>query len=145
MIEKFEESSSKLKEEKLPSIMEYYKPQAFVCENAIRSDEIYKKKGGQYIKYKTIPKWHHYAWDMINQISNSRKSFIFSKFVDEEEGTEFKKKIDMDTIILKLKLKIYNNVYEFFDDVMKMIRYCVDYMESLNSKFLKINFRSKEC
>mgnify|MGYP000067411910 CR=1 FL=1 len=50
---------------------------------------------------------------IYSQISNSRKSFIFSKSIDDEEINEYsKKKIDLDTIILKLKLKIYNNILE---------------------------------
>ncbi len=70
----------------------------------------------------------------ISQISNSRKSFIFSKYSEDEENIENKKKLDIDTIILKLKLKIYNNVYEFIDDLMKMIRYSIDSMQHFNSK-----------
>ncbi len=62
-----------------------------------------------------------------SQISNSRKSFIFSKFIDDDDGSEYsKRKLDLDTIILKLKLKIYNNIYEFIDDLMKMLRYSVE-------------------
>jgi uncharacterized protein YwqG len=62
---KFKEIESKMKEEKLESILEYVQPSAFVCETPIRNEDAYKKKAGQYVKYKTIPKWHHYAWDMI--------------------------------------------------------------------------------
>ncbi len=70
---------------------------------------------------------------LFSQISNSRKSFIFSKYTDEEESIDNRKKLDIDTIILRLKLKIYNNVYEFIDDIMKMIRYAIEYMQQLNS------------
>jgi hypothetical protein len=45
--------------------LEYIKPVAFVCENSIKIEENNKKKVGHYAKYKTIPKWHHYAWDII--------------------------------------------------------------------------------
>jgi hypothetical protein len=81
------------------------------------------------------------GYDKVNtietsQISNSRKSFIFSKHSDEEDNIETKKKLDIDTIILKLKLKIYNNIYEFIDDIMKMIRYSIEYMQQLNSIIL---------
>ena len=72
---------------------------------------------------------------IISQISNSRKSFIFSKFIEEDELNEYsKKKIDLDTIVLKLKLKIYNNVYEFIDDLMKMLKYSIEFMQRINSK-----------
>lgn len=40
----------------------------------------------------------------------------------------------MDTIILKLKLKIYNNIYEFIDDLMKMLKYSIEYMQRMSSK-----------
>jgi hypothetical protein len=54
-----------LKEEKIESEMEYIKPSIIVCDSPIKVDDVFKKKGGQYAKYKTVPKWHHYAWDMI--------------------------------------------------------------------------------
>jgi hypothetical protein len=65
ILNKFWEMESKMKEEKLECIIDYIQPSAFVCETPIRNEDAYKKKTGQYVKYKTIPKWHHYAWDMI--------------------------------------------------------------------------------
>lgn len=62
---KFYEVFDKIKPECLKYQLEYLKPHAFLCENYVKENDHYKKKGGQYIKYKTIPKWHHYAWDMI--------------------------------------------------------------------------------
>ena len=61
----FEKISKNFKEKKLKRNLEYTKQTAFVCENQIKLDEGNKKKVGHYAKYKTIPKWHHYAWDMI--------------------------------------------------------------------------------
>jgi hypothetical protein len=65
ILDKFKEVASKMREEQLESALEYIEPTAFVCETPIRNEDAYKKKAGQYVKYKTIPKWHHYAWDMI--------------------------------------------------------------------------------
>ena len=84
---------------------------------------------------------------LFSQISNSRKSFIFSKLQDEENIEIFekvnnngnciiKKKIDIDTIRLKLKLKIYNDIYEVVDDVLKMIKTASETLNS--SKYLFI-------
>lgn len=70
-----------------------------------------------------------------SQISNSRKSFIFSKFPDEDDSSDTKKKLDIDTINIKLKLKIYNNIYEFTDDLMKMLRYSIDVTQKSQSNF----------
>lgn len=80
--------------------------------------------------------------NVYSHINNSRKSFIFSKIVDEEDFNEYtKKKIDLETINLKLKLKIYNNIYEFIDDIMKMLRCSMEYMQKKNSKnYLNVNF-----
>ena len=66
----------------------------------------------------------HFFYFYNSQISNSRKSFIFSKFTEDEDNLDIlgKKKIDIDTIRLKLKLKIYNDIYEVVDDVLKMIK-----------------------
>ncbi len=65
LMNKFLIFSKNLKSEEVKENIEYIKPIAFVCENPIRAEEAYKKKVGHYVKYKTIPKWHHYAWDMI--------------------------------------------------------------------------------
>ncbi len=65
VLKKFYDIFNKIEKENLPDIIEYIEPSAFVCENLIKNEESFKKKGGQYVKYKTIPKWHHYAWDMI--------------------------------------------------------------------------------
>ena len=46
-------------------MLDYCLPNAFVSDALIRQEDVNKRKTGQYIKYKTIPKWHHYAWDMI--------------------------------------------------------------------------------
>jgi hypothetical protein len=65
IIDKFDNITDKLKEKELEQYDEYIKSEPFVSENQIKIDELNKKKGGQYIKFKTIPKWHHYAWDML--------------------------------------------------------------------------------
>jgi hypothetical protein len=65
LIDKFEEVFEKIKAENLKEQTEYLKPSAFISETQIKGDDPLKKKGGQYSKYKTVPKWHHYAWDMI--------------------------------------------------------------------------------
>lgn len=65
LTQKFKEISKNFKDKKLKEKLEYIKPVAFVCENLIKIEDINKKKVGHYAKYKTIPKWHHYAWDMI--------------------------------------------------------------------------------
>ena len=65
VLDKFYEFSEKSKEITLNEVEEYIKPVAFVSEDNIKHDDINKKKGGQYIKFRTIPKWHHYAWDML--------------------------------------------------------------------------------
>jgi len=52
-------------EETIKRDFEYVKCTAFISEDSIKYDDLYKKRNGQYLKYKTIPKWHHYAWDMI--------------------------------------------------------------------------------
>ncbi len=62
---KFDDFRKKISEEELNDSIEYCLSNSFVCDTPIRQDELFKKKSGQYIKYKTIPKWHHYAWDMI--------------------------------------------------------------------------------
>ena len=65
LITKFNEFSDSLTVENLKLEQEYIKCTAFVCENLIKNEDLYKKRTGHYLKYKTIPKWHHYAWDMI--------------------------------------------------------------------------------
>ena len=65
VLEKFNVFSDTMESEMLESSIDYIEACAFVSETPIRNEDAYKKKGGQYIKYKTIPKWHHYAWDMI--------------------------------------------------------------------------------
>lgn len=119
---------------KIKDSIEYLKPSCFISDSFIKNEENIRKKTS-YLKYKTIPKWHYHALDLlrynisvislfISQISNSRKSFIFSKFGYDEDNTDIlgKKKLDIDTIRLKLKLKIYNDIHEVVDDVMKMIK-----------------------
>jgi hypothetical protein len=71
----------------------------------------------------------------FSQISNSRKSFIFSQFGIEEAMSQehSKRKIDLATVTLKLKLKIYNNIFEFIDDIMKMIKYSIDVNNRIGS------------
>lgn len=89
---------------------------------------------------------------ILSQIKNSRKSFIFSKTADDDDSGEnspssysaAKKKLDLDTIITKLKLKIYNNIYEFNDDMMKMIRYSIDGMQRINSKKIRLEYTYKQ-
>ncbi len=44
-----------------------------------------------------------------------------------------KRKIDLATVTLKLKLKIYNNIFEFIDDIMKMIKYSIDVNNRIGS------------
>ena len=39
-----------------------------------------------------------------------------------------KKKLDLDTIQLKLKFKVYLDIYEFLDDVFKMLKNASDSM-----------------
>jgi hypothetical protein len=65
LILKFEDFKNKINEEAIPEILDYCNATAFICDTPIRNEDLIKKKTGQYIKYKTIPKWHHYAWDMI--------------------------------------------------------------------------------
>lgn len=65
IIEKFYLNVENLPEENLKQEMEYVKSNAFINETTIKYEDLYKKRNGQYLKYKTIPKWHHYAWDMI--------------------------------------------------------------------------------
>jgi len=65
IMEKFNYYQENLPEENTRQDMEYVKSNAFICENLIKYDDLYKKRNGQYLKYKTIPKWHHYAWDII--------------------------------------------------------------------------------
>lgn len=62
---KFGEVNSKINEETLQEVDEYISSIPFISETTVKQDDAYKKKIGQYVKYKTIPKWHHYAWDMI--------------------------------------------------------------------------------
>jgi hypothetical protein len=65
LLEKFNDIYSEVETEILTENLEYVQCLAFLSENQIKNEDAYKKKGGQYVKYKTIPKWHHYAWDMI--------------------------------------------------------------------------------
>jgi hypothetical protein len=65
ILEKFNGIYSQVKMESLQPSYDYIEPTVFICENSIKNEDAYKKKSGQYAKYKTIPKWHHYAWDMI--------------------------------------------------------------------------------
>ena len=65
IMDKFNLFADNLPEENIKQEMEYVKSSAFVNETSIKYDDLYKKRNGQYLKYKTIPKWHHYAWDMI--------------------------------------------------------------------------------
>lgn len=46
-------------------VCDYIPPRAFLSDTLIKSEEGAKKKTWQYTKYKTIPKWHHYALDII--------------------------------------------------------------------------------
>ncbi len=65
LLNKFEDFQNKVTEEVLPDVLDYCNATAFICDTPIRNEDLLKKKSGQYMKYKTIPKWHHYAWDMI--------------------------------------------------------------------------------
>ncbi len=65
ILNKFNEIYSQLKMEILQPSYDYIEPRVFIFENVIKNEDAYKKKSGHYSKYKTIPKWHHYAWDMI--------------------------------------------------------------------------------
>ena len=53
------------KEKEKNEISDYIPPKAFFSETIIKTDDNNKKKTWQYMKYKTIPKWHHYALDII--------------------------------------------------------------------------------
>ncbi len=72
---------------------------------------------------------------LFSQISNSRKSFIFSQYgIEEAISIEHaKRRIDLGTITLKLKLKIYNNIFEFIDEMMKMIKFSTDLNNKIGS------------
>ena len=62
---KLEEQIQNYPRELVPSEIKLIKKKAFVTEANIKSEDLNKKRNGQYLKYKSIPKWHHYAWDMI--------------------------------------------------------------------------------
>ena len=47
---------------------EYIPAKAFISDSLIKVEENNKKKTWQYMKYKTIPKWHHYALDIIKYL-----------------------------------------------------------------------------
>jgi hypothetical protein len=63
--DKFIDIDKKLESVKLEDCLEYCTPNVFISDTLIKHEDLNKKKSGQYAKYKTIPKWHHYAWDMI--------------------------------------------------------------------------------
>lgn len=54
-----------MKIENLQRELEYLKPIIILSDSPIKSEDLQKKKNAQYTKFKTIPKWHHYSWDMI--------------------------------------------------------------------------------
>jgi hypothetical protein len=62
---KLEKQIKNYNKEYIPSEIKLIKENAFVSEVNIKSEELNKKRNGQYLKYKSIPKWHHYAWDII--------------------------------------------------------------------------------
>ncbi len=49
---------------KIKKTLEYMKPTCFVSDSMIKFDETLRKKP-PYLKYKTLPKWHFHALDMI--------------------------------------------------------------------------------
>jgi len=62
---RFSSYTSYLPKEVIIQEMDYIKSNAFLSESTIKYDDLFKKRNGQYLKYKSIPKWHHYAWDII--------------------------------------------------------------------------------
>jgi hypothetical protein len=45
--------------------IEYIKPTCFISDTIIRPDDNIKKKPGPYLKYRTLPKWHFQALDLL--------------------------------------------------------------------------------
>jgi hypothetical protein len=78
---------------------------------------------------------------ILSQINNSRKSFIFTKHNDDEDiASDKHRKMDLDTVKLKLKLKIYASMYDFIDDLMKMVRSASEHLtQTSHSNFILLN------
>lgn len=65
ILNKFHQKIEIANVETIKQDLEYIKGSAFICETSVMANELYKHRHGQYVKYKTIPKWHRYALDMI--------------------------------------------------------------------------------
>jgi len=61
----FQEKSENEEILKMKESLEYIQPISFVSDTVIKHEEQLKKKPAQYLKYKTIPKWHYHALDLL--------------------------------------------------------------------------------
>ena len=82
----FETKSSNQENFTIKDSIEYIKPTCFVSDSVIKFEDSIRKKPA-YLKYKTIPKWHFHALDLLRYYI----SFIFTivKYQTQEKALFF--------------------------------------------------------
>lgn len=100
---------------------------AFLSDKIHKTEEAPKKRNNQYTKQNIPQKWLNYAWDILGNIKNCRKSHIFSRYNNDVNEKNKGPHLGKENIENKLKEKAYNNFYEFENDVNEMFSICEKY------------------
>ena len=103
--------------------MPYVEPEVFVSREPISSEEVAKEKHMQFVKKKPFPRWHNYATDIIDFLSNSRKSYLFNIHDPSVKG------------LTKITATLHSNRYCYFNEFAKDAKNLLDsVMRKLKSK-----------